>query len=92
MRIILDAAQFVLHEFIILFQIERLFVELEDLMGQLPDVLLVVDNLLAQLMVFRTQIEHLLVVSFVLVEQFGVVFGFDFSRFFIVEGFLRLWE
>lgn len=87
-RIILDAAQLVLHKFIFLFQVKRLLVQLEDLVGQFANVLLVVDDLLAQLMVFRAQFEHLLVAALVLLEQFGVVFGFDFARLFVVEGFL----
>lgn len=87
-RILLDAAQLVLHKFVIFFQIQRLFVKLEDLVGQLSNVILIVDDLLAQLVVFGAQFEHQLIVAFVLFEKFGFVFGLDFTRFFVVKYFL----
>lgn len=87
-RIVFNATQLVLHEFVFLFQIQCLFVQLEDLVRQLANVLLVADDLLAQLMVLGAHFEHGLFVAFVLFEQFGFVFGLDFTGFFVVEGFL----
>lgn len=87
-RIILDAAQFVFHKFIFLLQVQRLFVQLKDLVGQFADVLLVVNDLLAQLMVFGTQLKHLLVAALVLLAKFGVMLCFNLSRLFVIESFL----